>query len=103
MDRFSAKHMPKFYGSVSSNDAVAIAMQMAKHGDLLDHLNSNGPLSEFATGIVFGQLFRVVDAAHKSGISHRDIKLENVRDLALPAKNPLIDLEQFSDIPVDLN
>ena len=83
MERFSVKNMPKYYGFFNSKDAVAIAMQMARQGDMLDFINSRGAMTERGAGVVFGQVCRTLAQAHKAGISHRDIKLENVR---FPAK-----------------
>lgn len=88
LERFSHKNMPKFYGVYNTKETMAVAMQMALHGDALDFLNSTGPMSETAAALVFSQLCRVLTAAHKNGISHRDVKLENVRCLRhLPANS----------------
>lgn len=79
MERFSHKNMPKFHGLVTTTDYLALSMQMARHGDALDYLNSTGPMSETAAALIFGQLCRILASAHKNGICHRDVKLENVR------------------------
>jgi 5'-AMP-activated protein kinase, catalytic alpha subunit len=45
---------------------------------LLDWVNKRAPLSEKDASVLFLQLVNAVEYAHRSGVVHRDIKLDNI-------------------------
>lgn len=53
-------------------------MEFVSNGDLLSHINENGPLSEEDALLMFRQLLEVVGYCHAQGVTHRDIKLDNL-------------------------
>jgi len=56
----------------------ALVMEVARGGELFDHVVGMDGLREHESGPLFGQLCDSVRAAHSLGIAHRDLKLENV-------------------------
>jgi hypothetical protein len=53
-------------------------MEYCDSGNLLEHLQSTGAMSEDLTRHYFVQIASAVDYAHKQGWTHRDLKLENI-------------------------
>lgn len=54
-----------------------IALELAK-GDLFDYAVTDKPLSEPLARHIFHQLVEAVESMHNQGVSHRDLKLENL-------------------------
>ena len=46
--------------------------------DLFDYISDNGPLDEFKSKLIFGQLMDIVHKLRAKGVLHGDIKDENV-------------------------
>ena len=56
------------YNRVSSEDARhMLFMEFAKGGELLDRLQSDGPLGEYDAAIYFSQMASAVAAPHRAG------------------------------------
>jgi serine/threonine protein kinase len=60
------------------NKNVMIVLEYAGGGDLLHILKSRGKLSEEEGKGIFFQVVEAVKSVHKSGVIHRDIKLDNI-------------------------
>lgn len=55
-----------------------IPLEYAEKGDLYNYLEKNGPLSEEAVKVIGIQILYGLNYAFSFGISHRDLKLENI-------------------------
>jgi len=55
-----------------------IAFKLAEHGDLFDLISKHGPLSEKMAWFCFRQILEGINYCHRKGITHRDLKLENL-------------------------
>jgi serine/threonine protein kinase len=61
------------------SDAYYLIMELVEHGNLMDHVNEFGELSEEQARRYFLQLVSVLDYLHnEKRIAHRDLKCENV-------------------------
>eukprot|EP00344_Euplotes_crassus_P001899 CAMPEP_0197006306 /NCGR_PEP_ID=MMETSP1380-20130617/34183_1 /TAXON_ID=5936 /ORGANISM="Euplotes crassus, Strain CT5" /LENGTH=270 /DNA_ID=CAMNT_0042425839 /DNA_START=132 /DNA_END=945 /DNA_ORIENTATION=+ len=61
-----------------SMDVYYIALELAEHGEIFDIVAETGRFSEPTALFYFHQLVESLENVHKTGISHRDIKLENI-------------------------
>lgn len=65
-----------------TNCAYDIVMEYCKGGSLLDRINNlsqeNKFFSESEAAVIIRQILSALNYAHKNGIVHRDVKLENV-------------------------
>ncbi|GMH34696.1 hypothetical protein BSKO_02557 [Bryopsis sp. KO-2023] len=59
-------------------DSLGIVMEYAAGGELFDRIVKAGRFSEDEARYFFQQLIHGVEFCHKSGVCHRDLKLENV-------------------------
>ena len=62
-----------------TNDAVALVLELAEDGDLLDVVNKRLGVSELEAALIALQLINGLAYSHSLGIVHGDVKLENVR------------------------
>ncbi|KAK9477085.1 kinase-like domain-containing protein [Lipomyces japonicus] len=62
------------------DDAINIylVMEYVSGGDLMDYVTNNGPMSDKMARIVLKQVLQAVAHVHHLGISHRDIKPDNI-------------------------
>jgi len=66
------------YEAVEDDQSLLLIMKLADGGDLLQHVNSKGLLSEHQARPLMIQIIRGVLFAHNNGVIHRDLKLENI-------------------------
>jgi serine/threonine protein kinase len=59
-------------------NTLYILMQYANGGDLGQHLIKCGPFPEEAVKLWFAQILSAVSYMHSEGITHRDLKLNNI-------------------------
>ncbi|XP_041089856.1 testis-specific serine/threonine-protein kinase 3-like [Polyodon spathula] len=72
------KNIIKVYEVCESEDGkIGLVMELAERGDLFEHINKSGPLSESQAKDLFGQLAESVRHCHENGVTHRDLKCEN--------------------------
>lgn len=70
-------NMPDENGAVPS--IHVLAQELAENGDLYEFLQTNGPVDEPTARALIKPLVKALAYAyHRHGISHRDIKLENI-------------------------
>jgi len=67
---------PKMDGNFE--DSVLMVLEFANGGDLYDVIYYSGPMKEKLAATYFKQLLEGVDAIHQMGITHRDLKPNNV-------------------------
>lgn len=53
-------------------------MNYAKHGPLIEHLETIQDLNEYDIRMLMMQLLLALDLMHKKGIVHRDLKPDNI-------------------------
>lgn len=53
-------------------------MELIKGRELFEHIRKNGPIKEVFAAKIFYQICQAVKYLHEKGISHRDIKTENI-------------------------
>jgi eukaryotic-like serine/threonine-protein kinase len=91
MARTQSPFVPKvFEEGVLSNGTPFIVLELMQGVDLDGYLRTYGPLSLRATARLVSQVASALEAAHRVGIVHRDVKAENIfikgRDEDLEAK-----------------
>lgn len=64
--------------TMRSTSKFYIVMEYAEGGDLFNYLREHGRFSEKNTRFFFRQILQAVEFCHSRGLTHRDIKLENV-------------------------
>lgn len=81
IDILSRCHHPSIvalYDVFHSGDKVYLFLELAAGGDLYDHISAQGCLSEGRGKAVLKMIVDGVSYLHGCGITHRDIKLENL-------------------------
>lgn len=74
-------------------ESLGIVMEYAAGGELFDRIVKAGRFSEDEARYFFQQLIHGVEFCHKSGVCHRDLKLENV--LLDGSEKPLLKICDF--------
>lgn len=75
-------------------DVMYIILELMKGGELFDRIKNNGRLSEPCAKRIFYQVVLAVHYLHKQGITHRDLKLENIL-LKDNSDYPLVKVSDF--------
>lgn len=78
MKALEHRHVIELYEAIETIDTLGIVMQFAKNGDLLQYITKRKRLPEDEVRRIFRQICSGVDAAHKAGWIHRDLKVENI-------------------------
>lgn len=78
MSRIKHPNVVRLYEVFESTQHFHIVMEYCGCGTLLQYIKSRERLEEQQTRLFFRQLVEAVKACHKSGVAHRDLKLENV-------------------------
>jgi PAS domain S-box-containing protein len=66
------------YDILYAHDAAYLIMEVVGGGELLDYVLQSQQLLEDEARTFFRQIISAVDYMHRSGIVHRDLKLENI-------------------------
>ncbi|CAN3364590.1 serine/threonine-protein kinase Rad53p [Diutina catenulata] len=77
-----------------------IVMELVPGGDLMDFVASNGAIGEDATQVIAKQILEGIAYVHSKGISHRDLKPDNIliaQDDPIKVKITDFGLAKFSD------
>lgn len=74
----SHAHIVRFYQLIDTPKTICLVMEYCTGKDLLTYLKSNGKIKEIEAAILFSQLISAIDYLSKFGVSHRDIKLDNI-------------------------
>ncbi|XP_029457400.1 NUAK family SNF1-like kinase 1 isoform X2 [Rhinatrema bivittatum] len=78
MSSLSHPHIISIYEVFENKDKIVIIMEYASKGELYDYISERRRLSERETRHFFRQIVSAVHHCHKSGVVHRDLKLENI-------------------------
>ncbi|XP_071332511.1 NUAK family SNF1-like kinase 1 [Trachinotus anak] len=68
----------RFHEVFESRDKIVIVMEYASRGELYDYIQERRRLPEADARSIFRQITSAVHYCHKSGVVHRDLKLENI-------------------------
>ncbi|KAM9350398.1 NUAK family SNF1-like kinase 1 [Symphorus nematophorus] len=68
----------RFHEVFESRDKIVIVMEYASRGELYDYIQERRRLPETEARSIFRQITSAVHYCHKSGVVHRDLKLENI-------------------------
>ncbi len=71
-------HIIPVYEAGEGNGLLFIAMRFVRGGDLRWHLSQSGQLAPEVVADIVSQIASALDAAHKRGLVHRDIKPGNL-------------------------
>jgi serine/threonine protein kinase len=63
---------------IEADELLFLVMELHPGGDLADRLAANGPLSVPLLRVLGAQLCGALEAAHRAGVVHRDVKPQNI-------------------------
>ncbi|KAK2564458.1 Testis-specific serine/threonine-protein kinase 3 [Acropora cervicornis] len=72
------KNVIRVYDLLEGKDQFFIIMELASKGDLLSLLQERRKLPEEEAKVMFKSIMEGVQHCHKKGVTHRDLKLENI-------------------------
>ncbi len=70
--------MVPVYDAREEDGELIVAMRLVGGGDLKRRISEQGPLPPVAALDLLGQVADALDAAHRAGIVHRDVKPHNI-------------------------
>ncbi len=68
----------RFFHSIATEDVLYMITEVVTGGELFDYAAQRERLSESETRVFMRQILAAVDYMHRSGVCHRDLKLENI-------------------------
>lgn len=75
LDHPNIVHLKSFYEDAEN---YYLVMEYVPGGDLMDFVAANGAISEDATQVITRQILEGINYVHRLGISHRDLKPDNI-------------------------
>ncbi|XXG43599.1 hypothetical protein AAC387_Pa01g3589 [Persea americana] len=78
MRRLSHPNIVKLHEVMATKSKIYMVMEHAKGGELFTQISRDGPLTEAAARRYFQQLVSAVHYCHSKGVTHRDIKPQNI-------------------------
>lgn len=75
LDHQNIVRLKSFYEDI---DNYYLVMELVPGGDLMDFVAANGAIGEEATQVITKQILEGIAYVHKLGISHRDLKPDNI-------------------------
>lgn len=76
--RLRHPHILALFELIATESSIYLVSELCSGGELFDYLVEKGRLSLDETRRIFGQLVLGVNHLHRSGVVHRDLKLENI-------------------------
>lgn len=74
----SHPNIVKGFSAFETKDAIYVAMEYLRGGDLFDYLKIRGRLAASEARLAMVALLSALDFVHKSGFVHCDVKIENL-------------------------
>ncbi|KAK1333702.1 hypothetical protein QTO34_006088 [Cnephaeus nilssonii] len=71
-------NITKLFEVITTPDKLYLVMEHVRGGDLREHLENHGPLSERQARAAFRQVVSALRYCHQRGIAHRDLKPDNI-------------------------
>ncbi|KAK1333042.1 hypothetical protein QTO34_006575 [Cnephaeus nilssonii] len=71
-------NITELFEVIATPDVLYLVMEHVREGDLREHLESHGPLSERQARAAFRQVVSALQYCHRRGIAHRDLKPDNI-------------------------
>lgn len=68
----------QLFDHFQTENAYFAVLEYLEGGNLLEKINSNGPIAESTAKLIFFQLITSIQFLHRHNIVHRDIKVENI-------------------------
>lgn len=78
MKRLSHHNIAKLYEVFENRASIFYVMEYATEGDLLNLIETRGPLDEDSARFIAVQIVHGLKHCHSKGVLHRDIKLDNI-------------------------
>ena len=83
LQKISSSHVVKLLahdlnGRFENKDAALFVLEYAPNGNLRRLIEKLGPLSDIIGRTYLHQIISGINACHKVGVIHRDLKLENI-------------------------
>lgn len=78
MRRLSHPNIVKLHEVMATKSKIYMVMEHAKGGELFTQISRDGPLTEPVARRYFQQLVSAVHYCHSKGVTHRDIKPQNI-------------------------
>ncbi len=93
--RFEHPHILAPLGWAAEDDKVLFTMGLVRGGSVSDLIRAHGPLPLSFSAILLDQLFQALDAVHREGFVHRDVKPANLLLEATGTGRPHLRLSDF--------
>ncbi|XP_054585318.1 serine/threonine-protein kinase MARK2-like [Eptesicus fuscus] len=71
-------NITELFEVIATPDKLYLIMEHVREGDLREHLENHGPLSERQARAAFRQVVSALRYCHQRGIAHRDLKPDNI-------------------------
>ena len=78
LQKISHPNILDMYQIVETDQQCFLAYELAENGTLMEYMNIRVRLPEAEARFIFGELCAGLSYCHSLGISHRDLKMENV-------------------------
>ncbi len=78
LNKISHHNILDIYQIVETDEKCFIAYELAENGTLMEYMNLRVRLPEQEARFIFRQMCEGLSYCHSLGISHRDLKMENV-------------------------
>ena len=78
MEQISHPRIARMYEAVETPKRMHLIMECLEGGNLCSYVKSKKRLSEEESSRIFFQILQAIDHLHLLGVTHRDVKLENV-------------------------
>lgn len=78
LSKLNHQNVVKLKSFYEDLDNYYLVMEFVPGGDLMDFVAANGAIGEDATKVITKQILRGINYVHKMGISHRDLKPDNI-------------------------
>lgn len=78
MKRLRHPNIFRFFHAIDTEEAVYMVSEVVTGGELFDYAAQHERLTETESRNIMRQIVSAVDYMHRSGVVHRDLKLENI-------------------------